>query len=122
MLTLVAPLDVQFTRLAGLTDGWLDGRGKAITDNTLISARGFLDLLAVHGLPVPHLYPTEEGFVRGEWSTRGLHEVSIECTDTHVYYHDCDCNTAEVEADEEIDAEYTDALEVVNALRRVLVS
>ena len=57
MLTPVAPLDTQFTRLAGLADGWLDGRGKALNPATLTAARGFLDLLAAHGLPVPHCYP-----------------------------------------------------------------
>ena len=121
MLTPAAPLDVQFTRLAGLADGWLDGRGKALTEATLIAARGFLDLLAAHGLPVPHCYPTEDGGVRGEWSTRTRHEVSIECSELRVYFHDVDCSPGCDDDAEEIDVEYADALEVINALRRVLV-
>lgn len=121
MLTPVAPLDVQFIRLSGLTDGWLDGHGKAPTQATLTAARGFLDLLAAHGLPVPHCYPTEDGYVRDEWSTRSRHEVSVECSTTHVYYHDVDCSPGCDDDAEEIDVEYADALEVVNALRRVLV-
>jgi len=121
VLTPVAPLDVQFTRLSGLADGWLDGRGKALSEATLTAARGFLDLLAAHGLPVPHCYPTEDGYVRGEWSTRMRHEVSVECSATRVYYHDLDCSPGCDDDAEEIDVEYADALEVVNALRRVLV-
>lgn len=65
--------------------------------------------------------PTEDGYVRGEWSTRARHEVSIECSVTRVYYHDCDCSPGCGDDAEEIDVEYTDALEVINALRRVLV-
>ena len=121
MLTPVALLDVQFTRLSGLTDGWLDGRGKALTTATLTAARGFLDLLAAHGLPVPHCYPAEEGFVRGECSTRARHEVSVECSTARVYYHNVDCSPGCDDDAGEIDVEYADALEVVNALRRVLV-
>jgi len=121
VLTPVAPLEVQFTRLSGLADGWLDGRGKALSESTLTAAWGFLDLLAAHGLPVPHCYPTEDGYVRGEWSTRSRHEVSIECTATRVYYHDVDCSPGCDDDAEEIDVEYADALEVLNALRRVLV-
>ena len=122
MLTPVAPLDTQFTRLAGLADGWLDGTaGKALNPATLTAARSFLDLLAAHGLPVPHCYPTEDGNVRGEWSTRARHEVSVEGSTPRVYYHDVDCSPDCDDDAEEIDVEYADALEVVNALRRVLV-
>ena len=121
MLTPVAPLDTQFTRLSGLADGRLDGRGRALSEATLTAARGFLDLLAAHGLPAPHLYPTEDGGVRGEWSTSARHEVSIECSATRVYFHDLDCSPGCDDDAEEIDVEYADALEVINALRRVLV-
>ena len=121
MLSQGSPLDTQFTRLSGLADGWLDGRGKALTQSTLDAARGFLDLLAAHGLPTPHCYPTEDGNVRGEWSTRARHEVSVECSTTRVYFHDVDCSPGCDDDAEEIDVEYADALEVINALRRVLV-
>ena len=59
--------------------------------------------------------------MRGEWSTRARHEVSVECSTTRVYYHDVDCSPDCDDDAEEIDVEYADALEVVNALRRVLV-
>lgn len=122
MLTPVAPLDTQFTRLAGLADGWLDGTaGKALNPAVLSAAWGFLDTLAAHGLPTPHCYPTEDGYVRGEWSTRARHEVSVECSTTRVYYHDVDCSPDCDDDAEEIDVEYADALGVINALRRVLV-
>lgn len=70
---------------------------------------------------MPHCYPTEDGYVRGEWSARARHEVSVECTATRVYYHDLDCRPGCDDDAEEIDVECADALEVVNALRRVLV-
>ncbi len=117
MISPVAPLDVQFKRLAAIPDGWLDGHGKGLTLITLTAARAFLDSLT--RLPTPHCYPTEEGFVRGEWSTPSRHEVSVECSEDRVYLH-----SIHLDSDEciELEAGYTDTTEIVAVLRTLLVS
>lgn len=117
MISPVAPLDVQCKRLAAIPDGWLDGHGKGLSVVTLTAARAFLDTLA--GLPSPHCYPTEDGFVRGEWSTRGRNEVSVECSEARVYLH-----SLHLDSDEciELEAGYTDAAGIVAVLRTLLVS
>jgi len=120
VLTPAAPLDVQFASLSGLADGWLDGAGKAVTAEVLSKSHHYLNILAALGLPTPHLYPTEEGYVRGEWSTPTRCEVSIECSEDRVYFHNLNLTTDEWE---EADVNYLDAcLSVVESLRRLLVS
>lgn len=73
------PLSTQFAEILELRDGWLDGQGKGMAAEELSL---FLPVLSEavekHGLPVPFLYPTEEGNVRAEWSFPGW-EVSATC-------------------------------------------
>ena len=113
-------LDTQFARLAALEAGWYDGKGEALTVEALRTARWFLDLATEQGIPRPHLYPTEEGAVRAEWSTAmPRREVSIEWTAARVYLHSVD-----IQGDgcEELDVEATAVMQVAIALRRLLIS
>lgn len=72
------PVLEQVDSLKGLQDGWLDGEGRAFSDEALAWSSRLLDSI-VNGfeLATPHIYPTPEGSVRAEWS-RPLWEISAE--------------------------------------------
>jgi len=122
MLTPAAPLDTQFARLLALEDGWYDatsGRGKAIDRRVATLARLFFDALAATGSPTPHLYPTEEGGIRAEWSTPGRCEVSIDFDASDMYLHSLNVATDEWE---EIVAPHAANRPIAHALARLLVT
>lgn len=65
-----------------LEDGWLDGRGVALSfDGLRWLDRAFLRGFDF-GMPHPHLYPTEDGGVRAEW-TIGKQEISLDINLEH---------------------------------------
>lgn len=121
MISPVADLDTQFARLLALEDGWYDaasGCGKALDREVVALARAFFETLATGGSPTPHLYPTEEGGVRAEWSTPSRCEVSIDFDARGMYLHSLDMKT---DACEEIEAAYTEPEPIIAALARLLV-
>jgi len=62
------PLGEQFDTLERITDGWMDGEGKAPDKLGLTWFRELLkEAIDAFDLPVPHLYPTLDGHVRAEW-------------------------------------------------------
>lgn len=73
------PLDVtsRVEELAGLKDGWLDGKGIAPPHEGLKRFLSVFDSFFPDNLAQPHLYPTAEGGVRMEWSAKP-HELSVE--------------------------------------------
>lgn len=72
-------LYTRLEHLAGLADGWYDGQGYGITENTMQRARKLLFRLLenVRGLSRPRLYPTFQGGVQMEWSV-GTAELEID--------------------------------------------
>ena len=63
------PLDVP-TRLAelkGMSDGWLEGAGKAPDNNGLQWLAESFDRHYPKGVSLPHTYPTPEGGIEMEW-------------------------------------------------------
>lgn len=52
--------------LATLEEGWLDGRGDAISTHLIQLVRD--RLLGLEGMPKPLLYPTPEGGIIVEWT------------------------------------------------------
>ncbi len=77
-ISLLDPLDVP-TRLdefRSLKDGWLEGGGMAPSHDGLNWISQRFDHYYPDDLPLPYIYPTEEGGVRAEWSL-GLNEVSL---------------------------------------------
>lgn len=73
------PLDIaaRIDELKLLTDGWLDGRGRALDSGGLDWIQELLETHLPDGLPLPYLYPTPEGGIQAEWSIGGT-EVSLE--------------------------------------------
>lgn len=78
-ITSLDPLDVdtRLEELALLKDGWLDGKGKALDQDSLQRLALAMERWFDADLPLPHLYPTPEGGVQAEWSL-GQVEVSLE--------------------------------------------
>ena len=80
-VTSLDPLDIEtrLEELAQLQDGWLDGKGRALDEASLVSLAQAFDERFSPDLPLPYLYPTPEGGVQAEW-TLGPWEVSLEVT------------------------------------------
>jgi hypothetical protein len=77
-VTPLDPLDVtlRLEELAKLSDGWLDGKGRAPAKDQLDRLADAFDSNFDTDLPLPHLYPTAEGGVQAEWSLNDW-EVSL---------------------------------------------
>lgn len=78
-VTSLDPLDIEtrLEELAQLQDGWLDGKGRALDEASLVSLAQAFDERFSPDLPLPYLYPTPEGGVQAEW-TLGPWEASLE--------------------------------------------
>lgn len=78
-VSLLHPLDVEsrLEELGGLRDGWLNGKGVALDRARLKALAENFDRNFDAALPLPHLYPTAEGGVLGEWRM-GNWAVSLE--------------------------------------------
>lgn len=72
-LTVQAQLD----RLRALEDGWLDGEGKAPSDEGLDWLVETFGRWYPPNLECPYFYPTEKGGVQAEW-TLGCTELSVD--------------------------------------------
>jgi hypothetical protein len=62
--------DIQerLARLANLSEGWLDGVGKAVMPIGTEQLASLLSALETLGLSKPFLFPTEDGGIQAEWS------------------------------------------------------
>jgi len=78
-LTLDGPdFESRLTELATLKNGWLDGSGLKPVAAKIAVMRDLLRLMVWDfGFIAPHLYPTESGFIRAEWTAEQW-EVSLE--------------------------------------------
>ena len=70
-------IDARLRELALLSDGWLDGNGRALDGKALAKLARAFEARFAPELPPPYLYPTPEGNVLAEWSL-GAWEVSLE--------------------------------------------
>jgi hypothetical protein len=72
-------LDIQarLNELSYLKSGWLEGKGVAPSKEGLFWLAKSFEHYFPEGLPLPYLYPTEEGGIRAEWSLE-LREVSLD--------------------------------------------
>lgn len=73
------PLDIaaRIDELKLLTDGWLDGRGRAPDLGGLDWARELLETHLPDHVQLPYLYPKPDGGIQAEWSVGGI-EISLE--------------------------------------------
>lgn len=73
------PLDIaaRIDKLRLLTDGWLDGRGRAPDPGGLDWARELLETHLPDHEQLPYLYPTPDGAIQAEWSIGGT-DISLE--------------------------------------------
>ena len=87
----------QVVEMRSMKDGWLNGSGKAPSDEGLDWMIEKFRILTVFGSPVPYLYPTESGGVHSEWSL-DQREISLEIDleKKTAYWHDLDLDTDEV--------------------------
>lgn len=78
-ISTLEPLDVRarLEELSELQGGWLEGGGKVPSvENIEWLSRAFEEFFPDE-LPLPHIYPTEQGGVQAEW-TLGTNEISVE--------------------------------------------
>jgi hypothetical protein len=65
----LTPIAEQVDSLAKLEPGWFDGDGSAYDPVQLAwLAERLGAVVSGHGLSVPHIYPTPDGYVLAEWS------------------------------------------------------
>ncbi len=78
-VTPLEPLDIvlRLDELTKLSDGWLDGKGRAADKEKLDWLGNAFDSYFAADLPLPYLYPTAEGGIQAEWSLNDW-EVSLE--------------------------------------------
>lgn len=78
-VSVLDPLDVaaRLDELALLRAGWLDGGGHALSREGLKWFSEAFEAKFPGVLPLPHVYPTEDGGVRAEWSQNG-NEASLD--------------------------------------------
>ena len=78
-VTPLDPLDIRLRleELAGLKEGWLDGKGRIPAKNDLEWFASSFETFFDSDLPLPYLYPTAEGGLQAEWSLNGW-EVSLD--------------------------------------------
>lgn len=78
-VTLLDPLDVpaRLDEFRALQDGWLEGHGRAPSPAGLAWFSESFERHFPSDLPLPHLYPTEDGGIQAEWSL-APYEASIE--------------------------------------------
>src|SRR5690606_14909203 len=79
-LTSLEALDVpaRIDELRLLRNGWLDGHGLAPAGAGLSWFSQAFDERFPDSLPLPYLYPTEEGGLRAEWSADEGREMSLD--------------------------------------------
>jgi hypothetical protein len=70
-------IGARIDELKSLRHGWHDGRGKAPSSIDLEWVKDVLESHIPENVPLPHLYPTEEGGVEAEWTVAGR-EISVE--------------------------------------------
>ena len=63
--------------LRSLKNGWLDGKGRALSQEGLNWFADKFENNYPEDLSLPYIYPTAEGGVQAEW-TLGCHEVSLD--------------------------------------------
>jgi hypothetical protein len=68
---------LRLDELAKLKDGWLDGGGRAPSHALIDGLKSGFENSFDPGLPLPYLYPTEDGGLQAEW-TMGDWEISLE--------------------------------------------
>lgn len=111
---------VQLNDLRELQDGWLDGEGIKPPTDGLQWLRHNFECNYPDGLPLPHLYPTENGGIQAEWSL-GPNEVTL---DVDLETHLGEWHLLNVESDEVVertlnfddDADWRWLVERINAL------
>ena len=98
-VSLLDPLDIaiRLEELRLLKDGWLEGGGRALSHKGLDWLSRSFKQHYPEDLPLPYLFPTEEGGVQAEWSL-GPKEVSleIELSSRSGEWHTLDMETNEV--------------------------
>ena len=86
----------RITELRAIKDGWLDGEGLAPKSAILNWLSQDFASAYPQDLPLPYLYPTEEGGVEPEWSIKPWEiTLEIEDEDCKAYWHEMNMKTHE---------------------------
>lgn len=90
-LSLAIENEIILSRIADLetiTDGWLDGRGKAVNKELIVFLYSEIIPILAYMKEAPYITPTEEGGVSIEYDFNGQKAILIEISpDLSIYYH-----------------------------------
>jgi hypothetical protein len=104
-VTPLEPLDVpsRIDELRSLEDGWLDGHGKAPPTKGLNWFAQTFEERFPDSLPLPHVYPTEDGGIRAEWSIDSR-EMSLDVDlESHLAAWHCWCQNTDADEGASLD-------------------
>ncbi|MHB0981313.1 MAG: hypothetical protein ACYC5Q_14805 [Thermoleophilia bacterium] len=78
-MSMIEPTDIgaRLEDLRSVKDGWLEGEGRGLSPDGLDWLAHAFDQRYSDDLPMPFLYPTEEGGIQAEWSL-GANEITLE--------------------------------------------
>lgn len=78
-VTLLDPLDIEvrLEELSLLEDGWLNGKGKALSKEKIKIVSEYFYKFYNDNLPLPYLYPTAEAGLQAEWNINNW-DISLE--------------------------------------------
>lgn len=98
-IVILDPLDIsaRLDEIRILESGWLEGRGSPPSSEGMDWLSRTFPSEYPEELPLPHLYPTEEGNVRAEWSLED-NEASLEID---LATHEGEWHVLNLETDEE---------------------
>ena len=95
-MSVLDPLDVgaRLDELHVLKDGWLDGLGCAPSAEGLDWLESWFEINIPDDLPLPYLFPTEDGGVRAEWSLKSIEtSAEIDLENKTAEWHELDLAT-----------------------------
>ena len=90
-MSILDPLDVtaRLDELRSLSNGWLEGVGIALDAAGLDWLNEAFETQYSDELPLPYLYPTEEGGVRAEWPVGNTEtSLDVDLTSKRAFWHE----------------------------------
>lgn len=122
-VTILDPLDigVRLNEIAELQDGWLNGEGIGPDKNALQWFAETFDNSYEVELPLPLLFPTPEGGIQAEWSSKGIDiTLKVDLQNKIGYFHSLDLSKG-VDSEHEISLGDNDGWKLLNTTLNTLL-